>query len=44
MGGKVGRLEVVNIVSRVERSAYNLVRLGGLWYHALNNENIILDD
>ena len=44
MGGKVGRLEVVNIVSRVERSAYNLVRLGGLWHHALNNENIILDD
>ena len=43
MGGKVGRLEVVNIVSRVERSAYNLVRLGGLWHHALNNENIILD-
>ena len=44
MGGKVGRLEVVNTVSRVERSAYNLVRLGGLWHHALNNENIILDD
>tara|TARA_B100001540_G_scaffold303653_1_gene312498 strand:+ start:378 stop:1055 length:678 start_codon:yes stop_codon:yes gene_type:complete len=44
MGGKVGRLEVVNIVSRVERSAYNLVRLGGLWHHALNNDNIILDD
>ena len=44
MGGKVGRLEVVNIVSRVERSAYNLVRLGGLWHHALNNANIILDD
>ena len=44
MGGKIGRLEVVNIVSRVERSAYNLVRLGGLWHHALDNENIILDD
>ena len=44
MGGKVGRLEVVNVVSRVERSAYNLVRLGGLWHHALNNANIILDD
>lgn len=44
MGGKVGRLEVVNIVSRVERSAYNLVRLGGLWHHALKNENIILED
>ncbi|MDA0648791.1 MAG: hypothetical protein O2786_05730 [archaeon] len=43
MGGKSGRLEVVNIVSRVERSAYNLVRLGSLWHHALNNENIILD-
>ena len=26
MGGKASRLEVVNIVSRVERSAYNVVR------------------
>ena len=43
MGGKSARLDVVNIVSRVERSAYNLVRLCGLWHHALNNENIILD-
>ena len=44
MGGKVGSLEVVNNDSRVEQWAYNLVRLGGLWHHALNNENIILDD
>ena len=44
MGGKASRLEVVNIVSRVERSAYNVVRLASLWHHALNNENIILDD
>lgn len=43
MGGKSARLDVVNIVSRVERSAYNLVRLCSLWHHALNNENIILD-
>jgi phosphate uptake regulator len=43
MGGKASRLEVVNIVSRVERSAYNVVRLASLWHHALNNENIILD-
>ena len=43
MGGKSARLEVVNIVSRVERSAYNLVRLCSLWHHALNNENIIID-
>ena len=43
MGGKASRLEVVNIVSRVERSAYNVVRLARLWHHALNNENIILD-
>lgn len=43
LGGKASRLEVVNIVSRVERSAYNVVRLASLWHHALNNENIILD-
>ena len=43
MGGMASRLEVVNIVSRVERSAYNVVRLASLWHHALNNENIILD-
>ena len=43
MGGKASRLEVVNIVSRVERSAYTVVRLASLWHHALNNENIILD-
>ena len=43
MGGKASRLEVVNIGSRVERSAYNVVRLASLWHHALNNENIILD-
>ena len=43
MGGKASRLEVVNIVSRVERSAYNVVRLASLWLLALNNENIILD-
>ncbi|MAL51045.1 MAG: hypothetical protein CL991_00060 [Euryarchaeota archaeon] len=43
MGGKLARLEVVNIVSRVDRSAYNIVRLNGMWHHALNNENIILD-
>jgi len=43
MGGKASRLEVVNIVSRVERSAYNVVRLASLWHHALNNANIILD-
>ena len=43
MGGKASRLDVVNIVSRVERSAYNVVRLASLWHHALNNENIILD-
>ena len=43
MGGKASRLEVVNIVSRVERSAYNVVRLASRWHHALNNENIILD-
>ena len=43
MGGKASRLEVVNIVSRVERSAYNVVRLASLWHHALNNENSILD-
>ena len=43
MGGKSARLDVVNIVSRVERSAYNLVRLCSLWHHALNNENIVLD-
>ena len=43
MGGKASRLEVVNIVSRGERSAYNVVRLASLWHHALNNENIILD-
>ena len=43
MGGKASRLEVVNIVSRVGRSAYNVVRLASLWHHALNNENIILD-
>ena len=43
MGGKASRLEVVNIVNRVDRSAYNIVRLNGMWHHALNNENIILD-
>ena len=43
MGDKASRLEVVNIVSRVERSAYNVVRLASRWHHALNNENIILD-
>ena len=43
MGGKSARLEVVNIVNRVDRSAYNIVRLNGMWHHALNNENIILD-
>ena len=43
MGGKAARLEVVNIVNRVDRSAYNIVRLNGMWHHALNNENIILD-
>ena len=44
MGGKAARLEVINIVNRVDRSAYNIVRLNGMWHHALNNENIILDD
>ena len=43
MGGKLARLEVINIVNRVDRSAYNMVRLNGMWHHALNNENIILD-
>ena len=43
MGGKLARLEVINIVNRVDRSAYNIVRLNGMWHHALNNENIILD-
>ena len=43
MGGKAARLDIVNIVSRVERSAYNLVRLASLWHHALHNENLILD-
>ena len=43
MGGKHARLEVINIVNRVDRSAYNIVRLNGMWHHALNNENIILD-
>ena len=43
LGGKAMRLEVINIVSRVDRSAYNIVRLNGMWHHALNNENIILD-
>ena len=43
MGGKLARLAVVNIVNRVDRSAYNIVRLNGMWHHALNNENIILD-
>ena len=43
MGGKSARLEVINIVNRVDRSAYNIVRLNGMWHHALNNENIILD-
>ena len=43
MGGKIARLEVINIVNRVDRSAYNIVRLNGMWHHALNNENIILD-
>ena len=44
LGGKIARLEVVNVVNRVERSAYNLVRLADLWHHALHNENIILED
>ena len=43
MGGKLARLEVINIVNRVDRSAYNIVRLNGMWHHALHNENIILD-
>ena len=43
LGGKAMRLEVINIVNRVDRSAYNVVRLNGMWHHALNNENIILD-
>jgi phosphate uptake regulator len=43
MGGKGARLEVINIVNRVDRSAYNIVRLNSIWHHALNNENIILD-
>lgn len=43
LGGKAARLEVINIVNRVDRSAYNIVRLNGMWHHALNNENIILD-
>ena len=43
MGGKLARLEIINIVNRVDRSAYNIVRLNGMWHHALNNENIILD-
>ena len=43
MGGKLARLEVIDIVNRVDRSAYNIVRLNGMWHHALNNENIILD-
>ena len=43
LGGKAMRLEVINIVNRVDRSAYNIVRLNGMWHHALNNENIILD-
>src|SRR5210317_1098442 len=43
LGGKAMRLEVINIVNRVDRSAYNIVRLNGMWHHALHNENIILD-
>ena len=43
LGGKAMRLEVINIVNRVDRSAYNIVRLNGMWHHALNNENISLD-
>ena len=43
LGGKAARLDVINIVNRVDRSAYNVVRLNGMWHHALNNENIILD-
>ena len=43
MGGKLARLEVINIVNSVDRSAYNIVRLNGMWHHALSNENIILD-
>ena len=43
LGGKAMRLEVINIVNRVDRSAYNIVRLNGMWHHALNNEIIILD-
>tara|TARA_X000000368_G_scaffold336187_1_gene273791 strand:+ start:1059 stop:1694 length:636 start_codon:yes stop_codon:yes gene_type:complete len=43
LGGKAARLDVINIVNRVDRSAYNIVRLNGMWHHALNNENIILD-
>ncbi len=44
MGGKAARLDVVNIVNRVDRSAYNVLRLASLWHHALHNEHIILDD
>ena len=33
LGGKAMRLEVINIVSRVDRSAYNIVRLNGMWHH-----------
>lgn len=43
VGGKSARLEVINIVNRVDRSAYNIVRLNGMWHQAFNNENIILD-
>ena len=43
MGGKLARLEVINIVNRVDRSAYNIVRLNGMCTSVLNNENIILD-
>ncbi|MDA0715401.1 MAG: hypothetical protein O2866_04720 [archaeon] len=43
MGGKEARFEVVKIINRVERSAYNIVRLNGMWHHALHNENVILD-
>ncbi|MAS62951.1 MAG: hypothetical protein CMA34_04695 [Euryarchaeota archaeon] len=43
-GGKAARLEIINVVNRVERSAYNLVRLADLWHFSLYNERIILDD
>lgn len=44
MGGKRARIEIISIVNRIDRSAYNLVRLAGSWHHALTNEHINLDD